>query len=244
MSSVLAAIVCWFIVSIFNLCFLKSCDAMRILLIEDEKDLSDVIVRSLREETMSVDAVYDGESGWYRAVTADFDCVVLDLRLPGIPGEEVLRRIRREKKTPVLLLTACDDVSDRVNGLNLGADDYVTKPFDLRELAARIRALVRRSTNHPSPAVTILDLEINTASRTVSREGTDIPLTAREYKILELLIMRRGSLVSRSVIYDTVYGEDNDAWSNVVDVHVSNLRRKLGVKLIETRRGEGYIIRE
>jgi two-component system OmpR family response regulator len=142
------------------------------------------------------------------------------------------------------LLTACDDVSDRVSGLNLGADDYLTKPFDLRELVARIRALVRRATNHPSPAVTLQDLEINTAARTVSREGSEIPLTAREYKILELLIMRRGSLVSRSVIYDTVYGEDNDAWSNVVDVHVSNLRRKLGVNVIETRRGEGYIIRD
>ena len=217
---------------------------MRILLIEDEMDLSDVIVRSLREETMTVDAVYDGESGWYRAVTSDYDCVVLDLRLPGIRGEEVLRRIRREKKTPVLLLTACDDVSDRVNGLNLGADDYLTKPFDIRELAARIRALVRRSTNQPSPTVHINGLEINTAARTVSHEGKEIPLTAREYKILELLIMRRGTLVPRSVIYDTVYGEDNDAWSNVVDVHVSNLRRKIGVKLIETRRGEGYIIRE
>jgi two-component system OmpR family response regulator len=217
---------------------------MRILLIEDEMDLSDVIVRSLAEEGINVDAVYDGESGWYRAVTAEYDCVILDLRLPGIRGEEVLKRIRREKKTPVLLLTACDDVSDRVEGLNQGADDYLTKPFDLRELAARIRALVRRSRNQPAPTVKIAGLEINTAARTVFRDGREISLTAREYKILELLIMRRGTLVTRSVIYDTVYGEDNDAWSNVVDVHVSNLRRKLGVKLIETRRGEGYIIRD
>lgn len=217
---------------------------MRVLLIEDEVGLADVISRSLREESMSVESAFDGETGWYRAVTHEFDCVVLDLRLPGIPGEEVLRRIRREKKTPVLLLTACDDVADRVNGLNLGADDYLTKPFDLRELVARIRALVRRSTNQPAPTVTIGGLEINTAARTVSREGKPVPLTAKEYRILELLVVRRGTLVTRSLIYDSIYGEDNDAWSNVVDVHVSNLRRKLGVDLIETRRGEGYIIRE
>lgn len=217
---------------------------MRVLLIEDEAGLADVIGRTLREESITVEPAFDGETGWYRAVTHDFDCVVLDLRLPGIPGQEVLRRIRREKKTPVLILTACDDVSDRVEGLNLGADDYLTKPFDLRELVARIRALVRRASNQPSPTITVSGLQINTASRQVLRDGEPVNLTAKEYRILELLVMRRGTLVTRSVIYDAVYGEDNDAWSNVVDVHVSNLRRKLGVNLIETRRGEGYIIRE
>lgn len=217
---------------------------MRILLIEDEPDLAEVISLALREYEFSVDTAQDGRTGLQKAQQDDYDLIVLDLMLPQLGGIALLKRLRQSNKTPVLILTARDEQADKVTGLNAGADDFVTKPFDLEELIARIRALIRRSVNHPAPIIQLEDLEIHTASREVYKQGDLVPLTRKEYAILQLLVLRRGELVTRSMIYDRLYGEQDDTLSNVVDVYVANLRRKLGAQLIETRRGEGYIIRD
>jgi two-component system OmpR family response regulator len=217
--------------------------AVRILLIEDEPDLTQVIAQALRECEFSVDVALDGATGLRKAQQDDYDAIVLDLMLPRLDGAAVLKTLRETSKTPVLILTARDSKADKINGLNLGADDFVTKPFDLDELIARVRALIRRAANHPAPVVRVHDLEIDTASREVLKQGRVVPLTRKEYAILQLLVLHQGQLVTRSMIYDRVYGEQDDTLSNVVDVYVANLRKKLGPDLIETRRGEGYIIR-
>ena len=165
---------------------------------------------------------------------------MLDLMLPGIDGLEVLRRLRKSRKTPVLILTARDGVSDRVSGLDAGADDYIMKPFALSELLARLRALIRRSAGMADPVIRIGDVAIDTARRLVARDGVDVPLTAREYALVELLALYRGKLITRTVIYDQLFGDDDDTLSNVVEVHVSHIRKKLGKDFIQTRRGQGY----
>ena len=216
---------------------------MRVLVVEDEEDLLSVLVTALREQGFTVDSAADGENGLAKAEGTDYDAIVLDLMLPRMDGFAVLKRLRTQKSTPVLLLTARDAVADRVAGLNQGADDYLTKPFELDELAARLRALIRRSAGAASPVIQIDDIEINTAARTVTKGSRPVELSAKEYALLELLAFHRGRLVTRTMIYEHIYGEDDDTLSNVVDVYVSNLRRKLGDTLIETRRGQGYIIR-
>jgi two-component system, OmpR family, response regulator len=216
---------------------------LRILLIEDEPDLTEVITLALREYEFSVDTALDGRMGLHKAQNEDYDLIVLDLMLPQLDGISLLKRLRQSNKTPVLILTARDGQSDKINGLNAGADDFVTKPFDLEELIARIRALIRRSVNHPSPVMEVDDLEIHMASREVFKQGVLVSLTRKEYAILQLLVLHRGELVTRSMIYDRLYGEQDETLSNVVDVYVANLRKKLGAELIETRRGEGYLIR-
>lgn len=216
---------------------------MRLLLVEDDFELSRVISRALRDSEFAVDTASDGVEGLFKAQNEDYDVIILDLMLPRMDGSSVLRKLRQTKKTPVLILTARDAAADRIDGLNMGADDYVTKPFDLEELVARIRALVRRSSNHPNPIIELGDIKVDTASREVFRSDDLVPLTAKEYTILHLLLMRRGELVSRAMIYDRVYGEQDDSLSNVVDVYIANIRKRLGAELIETRRGEGYIIR-
>ena len=216
---------------------------MKILLIEDEEDLLQVISIALRENGFSVDLAPDGVQGLAKAQSADYDAIVLDLMLPGIDGWTVLERLRETKPTPVLILTARDAVADRVKGLDKGADDYLTKPFRLEELIARLRALIRRSVGSQSPVLDLGEVMIDTAARTVSKGGSLVELSAKEYALLELLALHRGRLVTRTMIYEHIYGEEDDTLSNVVDVYVSNLRRKLGNALIETRRGQGYIIR-
>jgi two-component system OmpR family response regulator len=216
---------------------------MRVLVVEDEEDLLSVLVTALREQGFTVDSAADGECGLAKAQSTDYDAIVLDLMLPRMDGFAVLQNLRAKKSTPVLVLTARDAVADRVAGLNQGADDYLTKPFELDELAARLRALIRRSAGAPSPLITIDDVEINTAARTVNKRDQSVELSAKEFALLELLALNRGRLVTRTMIYEHIYGEDDDTLSNVVDVYVSNLRRKLGESLIETRRGQGYIIR-
>jgi two-component system, OmpR family, response regulator len=217
---------------------------MRVLIIEDEPDLVDVIRKSLQESGYSVDAALDGADGLHKAVGVDYDAIILDLMLPQISGSEVLARLRMAKSTPVLVLTARDATADKIRGLNLGADDYLTKPFDLEELVARLGALIRRAKSHPSPLVTVGDIELDTAARVVRRQGEPVELAGKEFAILELLVLNRGKLVTRSMIYEHVYGEDDDTLSNVVDVYICNLRKKLGGDLIHTRRGEGYIVRD
>jgi two-component system OmpR family response regulator len=215
---------------------------MRVLVVEDETDLARVVKRALAEEGFSVDTVPDGESGLYSATSVDYDLVILDLMLPRMDGWTVLKRLRAKKKTPVLLLTARDGTADKVTGLDAGADDYLTKPFQLDELLARVRALIRRSADKPSPVIRLGDIEVNTAARAVKRAGKAVDLTAKEYALVELLALHRGELVTRTMIYDHIYDEEDDSLSNVVDVYVSNLRKKLGKDLIETRRGQGYIL--
>jgi two-component system OmpR family response regulator len=215
---------------------------MRVLIIEDEPDLRRVVAKTLAECGYSVDLAEDGEEGLAKAQATDYDAVILDLMLPRLGGCDVLSRLRATRSTPVLILTARDALADKVMGLNLGADDYLTKPFDLDELVARLGALIRRASHHPSPLVRVGDVEIDLAAHVVKKRGRPVDLAVKEYAIFELLALHRGKLVTRTMIYEHVYGEDDDTLSNVVDVYVCNLRKKLGDNLIHTRRGEGYMI--
>ncbi len=217
---------------------------MRILVVEDEPDLNSVLRDALSESHYAVDVAFDGEEGLFKALNADYDAIILDLMLPRLSGQEVLRRLRRTKKSPVLVLTARDATADKIEGLNLGADDYLTKPFDLQELLARLGAIIRRSSNHASPLIHFGDLEIDTALRSVKLGGEPVELAVKEYAILELLVLNSGKIVTRTMIYEHVYGDDDDTLSNVVDVYICNLRKKLGANLIHTRRGEGYLVRD
>jgi two-component system OmpR family response regulator len=216
---------------------------MRLLVVEDDPDLRRTLQKALGEENFAVDVSPDGDDVLFSATEIAYDAIVLDLMLPGRDGWSILESLRQAGlRTPVLVLTARDGVHDRVRGLNLGADDYLTKPFALPELSARLRALIRRSIGQPSPGLSIGDVRIDTAASRVYRAGAAIELTAREYAILELLARRRGELVSRTTICDHIYGDSADVFSNVIDVHVASLRRKLGPDLIRTRRGFGYCI--
>lgn len=216
---------------------------MRLLVVEDERDLADALRRALEEEEFAVDLAEDGEEGLFKIRELLYDAVILDLMLPRLDGWSVLQAARADGiRTPVLVLTARDAIEERVRGLNLGADDYLIKPFALTELVARVRAMIRRAYGNPASAVQIADLTIDTAARQVWRAGTPVELTAREFAILELLTQSRGAVVARSTIHDHIYDEQADVLSNVIDVHVAALRRKLGPDVIRTRRGEGYII--
>ncbi len=216
---------------------------MRILLVEDEHDLRRTLARALTDEHFVVDASADGEDGLYRALEIEYDAIVLDLMLPKKSGEEVLDALRHAgRTTPVILLTARDAKDDRVGGLNRGADDYLTKPFLIEELVARIRALIRRASRSPSPLLVAGSVKVNLAARRVYRDEQEIELTAREYSIFELLMRRRGDVITRTTLSEHLYGDDNELISNAIDVHVASLRRKLGAALIQTRRGSGYLI--
>ncbi|MDR3402914.1 MAG: response regulator transcription factor [Chthoniobacter sp.] len=215
---------------------------MRILVIEDEPDLLAGLARSLREEGYAVDTAQDGEDGLFKAESVDYDALVLDVMLARLDGLEVLRRLRVKKKTPVLLLTARDKTSDRVRGLDGGADDYLVKPFDLSELLARLRALIRRSASEARAIIALGAVQIDTASRTVTRDAAPVELTAREYALVEYLALHRGEVVTRTALYEHLFDETDDTLSNLLDVHVSNVRKKLGHDFIVTRRGHGYSI--
>ena len=215
---------------------------MRVLVVEDEPDLLRVIAESLREDGYAVDTAADGEEALYKATAWEYDAVLLDVMLPKLDGWSVLRNLRKVKRTPVLMLTARDTVSDRVRGLDAGADDYVVKPFSLTELLARLRALIRRSVGQAVPTIEIGDIRVDTVSKQVRCRGEIVPLTATEYALVELLTLHRQKLVSRTTIYDHLFDEQDDSMSNLVDVHVSNIRKKLGRDFISTRRGQGYII--
>lgn len=215
---------------------------MRLLVVEDEPDLLSALSRALRKAGYAVDTAADGEDGLYKAQSADYDAIVLDLMLPRLDGWEVLSRLRAGKSTPVLLLTARDNTRDRVRGLDGGADDYLVKPFDLDELMARVRVILRRSVRQTRPTIELGEVVLDTVARTVAREGAPVALTAREYAVLHYLAARRGELVTRTDLYEHLCGDDDSTLSNVIDVHVSNLRKKLGPDLIATRRGHGYVI--
>jgi two-component system OmpR family response regulator len=215
---------------------------MRILIVEDEPDLLRCLAQALREEGYAVDAAPDGEEGLFRAETYDYDAIILDVMLPKLDGWAVLQRLRQSKKTPVLMLTARDQSRDRVRGLDSGADDYVIKPFDLPELFARLRALIRRGADKTSNALEIAGLKIDLAARRVSLDGRAVELTAREYALVEYLALHRGEVITRTRLYEHLFDENDSTLSNLLDVHVSNVRKKLGAQLIATRRGHGYCI--
>jgi two-component system, OmpR family, response regulator len=215
---------------------------MRLLVIEDEPDLLAGLAKALREEGYAVDLAADGEEGLYKAETWEYDAIVLDVMLPRMDGWTLLGRLRASKRTPVLMLTARDAARDRVRGLDTGADDYVVKPFDLAELLARLRALIRRAAGQPHNDIAIGDVVVSLTARRVTQGGEAVPLTAREYALLEFLALRRGSVVTRTALYEHLFDEDDSTMSNLLDVHVSNLRKKLGADIITTHRGHGYSI--
>ena len=215
---------------------------MRILIVEDEPDLLTALGRALRDEGYAVDTAADGEDGFYKAESCDYDAIVLDVMLPKMDGWEILRQLRKIKKTPVLMLTARDQSRDRVKGLDTGADDYVVKPFDLNELFARLRALIRRSVNKTTNVIEIGSVTVDTAARIVAQGGKPVELTAREYALVEFLSLHRGEVVTRTTLYEHLFDEDDSTLSNLLDVHVSNVRKKLGAEFITTRRGHGYCI--
>lgn len=222
---------------------------MRILLVEDEKDLAYIIKQGLEEEGYVVDVAHDGEEGLYMAETFPLDAIVLDIMLPLMDGLTVLSTLRKKGiMTPVILLTARDALLDKIKGLDTGADDYLTKPFVFDELLARIRSLLRRKTTVKEAIIRIADLEIDTASHEVKRGGKPINLSAREYALLEYLAYEKGKVVSRTDIVEHIYHEEADMDSNVVDVYINYLRNKIDKdfshKLIHTVRGAGYILKD
>lgn len=215
---------------------------MRLLVVEDEPDLLAGLVRALRKEGYAVDTATDGEEGLYKATSTDYDAIVFDVMLPILDGWEILARLRATKSTPVLMLTARDSSADRVRGLDAGADDYLVKPFDIPELFARLRAIIRRGVNLSRTVLEIGEVRIDTAGRLVSRAGDPVTLTAREYVVLEYLALHRGEVVTRTALYEHLFDENEETLSNILDVHVFNLRKKLGQEFILTRRGHGYCI--
>ena len=215
---------------------------MRILVVEDEPDLLASLARALRDEGYAVDTAPDGEEGLYKAENAVYDAIVLDVMMPKMDGWTVLAKLRKSKKTPVLMLTARDQLRDRVKGLDGGADDYVLKPFDLEEVFARIRSLIRRAADKASNVIEIGKVKIDTALKQVSVGKQAIELTAREYQLVEFLALHRGKVVTRTELYEHLFDEDDATLSNLLDVHVSNVRKKVGADFITTRRGHGYCI--
>jgi DNA-binding response OmpR family regulator len=216
---------------------------MRILIVEDNELLRDSLLQGLREAGFSVDAAADGTDGLWLAESGDYDVIVLDLMLPGIDGLSLLSSLRaKQNDTHVLVLTAKDTVEDRITGLNLGADDYLVKPFVFQELLARVHALVRRRYQRKSPTILLGDIEVDTTRKTVAPRGTIIDLTPREYALLEYLVFRVGEVVSRTEIWEHLYDFESETTSNVVDVFVKRLREKLGRQLIQTKRGQGYVL--
>ena len=221
---------------------------MKILIIEDEKKLARLLKQGLEENGFTVDLAHDGADGQYQVENYAYDAVLLDLMLPEVDGLTILASLRNQgSDVPVLIITARGEVEDRIKGLNLGADDYLAKPFDLDELVARLRALIRRSRGKPSPLLTVGDLSIDTNARTVSRAGINISLSAREYTILAYLALHVGRVDSRTELIEHIYETDYEWDSNVIDVYISYLRTKIDkgfpVPLIHTVRGAGYLLK-
>lgn len=220
---------------------------MRLLLVEDHKPLARALRQGLEEEGFAVDLALDGEEADHKAVATNYDAIILDLMLPKIDGLTLLQSWRSAGiKAHILILTARGSLEDKVKGLDLGADDYLTKPFELEELLARIRALIRRGHQAKDPVLRICDLTIDTAARAVKRGGQSIHLTPREYALLEFLAFHRGKVVTRTMIWEHLYDEHDESTSNVVDVYIRYLRNKIDKgfdsPLIMTRWGEGYML--
>jgi DNA-binding response OmpR family regulator len=221
---------------------------MRLLIVEDNRALLKSLKRGLEEESYAVDTAEEGEEGLFLAETNDYDVVILDLMLPKIDGLTLLGKVRAKSLSAhILILTARDAPEDKVRGLNTGADDYLTKPFRFEELLARIRALLRRKYRSKNPRLTVADLEIDTATHAVIRGDREIPLRPKEYALLEYLAHRAGEIVTRSEIWEHLYDWQDDTTSNLIDVFISRLRKKIdrpGLRpLIRTVRGAGYLLK-
>lgn len=222
---------------------------MRILIAEDERDLNRLICQALERAGYGVDACFDGQEALDFLDGAQYDCVVLDIMMPKKDGRQVLQSLRDQgSAVPVIFLTALDSIQDRIDGLDLGADDYLVKPFDLNELLARIRAVTRKYGTQKTFVLTVGDLTVDTASRTVTRAGQAINLSAKEYAILEYMIRHKGAVLSRQQLEDHIWNYDYAGGSNVVDVYIAYLRKKIDAgfdkKLIHTIRGAGWTLRE
>lgn len=222
---------------------------MRILVVEDDKKIAELMVRSLRAEHFGVGVAYDGASGWEMASTTDYDLIVLDLMLPAMSGNELLRRLREQRKrAAVLVVTARVSVEDKVEVFETGADDYLTKPFSLAELVVRVKALLRRPSSELGYVLRVADLELDRLGQQAKRAGRRIDLTAKEYALLEYLLTHAGRVLSRTMIVEHVWDDNFDGLTNIVDVYVRHLRSKVDdpfpTKLIHTVRGVGYILEE
>ncbi len=222
---------------------------MRVLLVEDDRRIAAFVAKGLRENSYALDIARDGDEATYMASVNSYDLFVLDVNLPKKDGFEVCRELRESGNTkPILMLTARDAVEDRISGLDTGADDYLTKPFEFRELLARLRALLRRQNEIRPPKIVIADLEIDTISRTVRRGGRKIELTTKEYSLIEFLAINKGKVVGRDEISEHVWDDTFDPFSNLIEVYIKRLRTKLDaghdVQLIQTRRGAGYILND
>ncbi len=220
---------------------------MKVLVAEDHASLARSLSSGLRDEGYAVDLTFDGTEALQLATTNNYDAVILDMMLPGVDGWTIIQTMREKNiRTPVLCLTARDAMDDRIRGLDLGADDYIIKPFVWEELLARVRASIRRGHDRPSSKIIVGDLEIDTARKSVHRAGTPIELSAKEFALLEYLANRQGQVVSRTDIWDHLYDQDDTNASNVVDVYIVYLRNKIDrvfpQKLIHTRRGQGYVL--
>jgi two-component system copper resistance phosphate regulon response regulator CusR len=220
---------------------------VRILLVEDESRVAGFIAKGLREQAYAVDIASDGDQALYQAAVNQYDIVILDVMLPLKDGHTVCRELRASGfRTPILMLTARGAVDDRVEGLDSGADDYLAKPFDFKELLARLRALLRRPAGLLPQVARVADLTLNTASHAVTRAGKPVSLTAKEYALIEFLVLNQGRVVGREQIGQHVWDANFDPFSNVIDVYIKRLRSKLDTgfsrRLIHTRRGEGYIL--
>ncbi len=221
---------------------------MRILVIEDEKKIADFIKRGLKEEGYAVDAAYDGQEGFFLAKTNEYDLILLDLMLPKMDGLTLCKKLKSEGKlAPVIMITAKDTVADKVTGLDSGADDYLTKPFAFEELLARIRAILRKKDAAVANKLQVEGLSLDLMTHKVTRAGKEIELTAKEYSLLEFLMRNAGSVVTRTMISEHVWDLDFDTFTNVIDVYINYLRKKIDEpyekKLIKTVRGRGYIIK-
>jgi heavy metal response regulator len=222
---------------------------MRILVIEDEKKVASFIQRGLEAEHYHVDVAYDGDAGLLQVFDNEYDALILDVMLPKRDGLSVLREVRARKLTvPVLMLTARDTVADKVTGLDRGADDYLTKPFAFEELLARLRALLRRGVTAPPSELALADLQLDLVTHQVTRAGKRIDLTAKEFALLEFFLRQPGRVLSRALIAQHVWGVDFDTFTNVIDVYVNYLRKKIDAdfepKLLHTVRGVGYVMKE
>ncbi len=222
---------------------------MKVLVVEDEKRLANLLKKGLEENAFVVDICYDGVEGLYLVETAPYDAVVLDVMMPKMDGFTMLRRMREQGiETPVIMLTARGEVENRIKGLNIGADDYLPKPFDFAELLARLTAVIRRNKGQPASQLCIADLHLDLNAKTAGRGGVDISLTSKEYAILEYLALNQGRVISRTEISEHVYDMNFDLDSNIIDVYINRLRKKIDrdhpSPLIHTKRGEGYILSE
>ncbi len=215
---------------------------MKLLLIEDNDQLRKSVVEYLRDEDFTVDSAEDGFEGLYKIINWDYDLIVLDVMLPGRDGWDILGKLRdMGLRTPVIMLTARDQLDDRLKGLNHGADDYMTKPFEMDELVARIRAVVRRAGGTPNPRLTLDDVTLNTSQRTAFVGDSQIELSGREFSLLEILMTRHDQLVTRDFLHGRLFDENDESYSNMLDVYIYRLRQKLGRDRIQTRRGLGYM---